>query len=393
MTETVLDELAPEMIGMVNFPSFEKLFEFIGKKAKDERIIFFIDEYPYLAKQCPYITSLLQKIVDKTWKNTKLYFVICGSLVSFMKDEVLAESAPLHGRASFELKLQPFNYRDTAEFVQLYSPEEKAIVYGLTNGVAKYIELFNDQKTLERNIIDEYFAFGGYFTEELVKTIVANEKQNPALYNSIVSAIATGHTKNSEIASYVGMDDISYPLKMLQKAEIIEKRIGKNPYYVLNDSMLVFWFRYVNRVISLINIGKGEKYYHESVSGQLHNFMGNVFEKICKEYLFIKSGEDGYPMITEINNFQKTILDNTGKPKQIEIDILGTYEKDVLLIGECKFKNEKVDKETFESFLEKTRYIKSKTPLLCMFSLSGYTDYVKENANGVILLTIDDLYR
>ena len=180
---------------------------------------------------------------------------------------------------------------------------------------------------------------------------------------------------------------------MLQKAEIIEKRIGKNPYYVLNDSMLVFWFRYVNRVISLINIGKGEKYYHESVSGQLHNFMGNVFEKICKEYLFIKSGEDGYPMITEINNFQKTILDNTGKPKQIEIDILGTYEKDVLLIGECKFKNEKVDKETFESFLEKTRYIKSKTPLLCMFSLSGYTDYVKENANGVILLTIDDLYR
>jgi predicted helicase len=121
--------------------------------------------------------------------------------------------------------------------------------------------------------------------------------------------------------------------------------------------------------------------------------MGNVFEKICKEYLFIKSGEDGYPMITEINNFQKTILDNTGKPKQIEIDILGTYEKDVLLIGECKFKNEKVDKETFESFLEKTRYIKSKTPLLCMFSLSGYTDYVKENANGVILLTIDDLYR
>lgn len=277
--------------------------------------------------------------------------------------------------------------------MQLYSPEEKAIVYGLTNGVAKYIELFNDQKTLERNIIDEYFAFGGYFTEELVKTIVANEKQNPALYNSIVSAIATGHTKNSEIASYVGMDDISYPLKMLQKAEIIEKRIGKNPYYVLNDSMLVFWFRYVNRVISLINIGKGEKYYHESVSGQLHNFMGNVFEKICKEYLFIKSGEDGYPMITEINNFQKTILDNTGKPKQIEIDILGTYEKDVLLIGECKFKNEKVDKETFESFLEKTRYIKSKTPLLCMFSLSGYTDYVKENANGVILLTIDDLYR
>jgi hypothetical protein len=229
MTETVLDSLAPELIGMVEFPNFEKLFEFIGNKSKDERIIFFIDEYPYLAKQCPYINSVLQKVIDLVWKKTKLYFVICGSLVAFMKDEVLAESAPLHGRASLELKLQPFNYLDTAEFVPGYTPEEKAIVYGLTNGVAKYIEQFDDSKPLEKNIIDEYFSFGGYFTEEQVKTVITNEKQNPALYNSIVSAIATGHTKNSEIASCVGMDDITYPLKVLQKAEIIEKRVAKGP--------------------------------------------------------------------------------------------------------------------------------------------------------------------
>lgn len=56
------------------------------------------------------------------------------------------------------------------------------------------------------------------------------------------------------------------------------------------------------------------------------------------------------------------------------------------------FLNEKVDKETFEIFLEKAHYIKSKKPLLCMFSLKGYTDYVKENADGVLLLTIEDLY-
>ena len=155
MTETVLSELAPDMVGMVAFSGFEKLFDFIGNKAKKARVIFFIDEYPYLAKQCPYIQSVLQKVIDTMWKNTNLFFVICGSLVAFMKDEVLAESAPLHGRASSELRLQPFNYLDTAEFVQKYSLEEKAIVYGLTNGVAKYIEQFDDGKSLEKNIIDE----------------------------------------------------------------------------------------------------------------------------------------------------------------------------------------------------------------------------------------------
>ena len=393
MTETVLSELAPDLIGMMEFPNFEKLFEFVGNRAKDERIVFFIDEYPYLAKQCPYIQSVLQKIVDVMWKKTKLFFVICGSLVAFMKDEVLAEAAPLHGRATSELRLQPFNYRDTAEFVKSYSSEEKAIVYGLTNGVAKYIEQFHEEKPLERNIIDEFFSFGGYFTEEQVKTVVTGERQNPALYTSVVSAIATGHTRNSEIASCVGTDDITYALKMLQKAEIIEKRVGKRPYYVLNDSMLSFWFKYVNRAVSIINAGKGEKYYQASVSENLHDFMSSVFEKMCKEYLLMKAGDEGYPMITEIENFQKSILDVDGKQRQIEVDIIGKDGNDVLIIGECKFRNEKIDKETFETFLEKAHCIKGRKPLLCMFSLGGYTDYVKENNNGVRLLTIEDLYK
>jgi hypothetical protein len=309
-----------------------------------------------------------------------------------MKDEVLAESAPLYGRASLEFKLQPFNYLDTAKFVPRYTPEEKAIVYGLTNGVAKYIEQFDDSKPLEKNIIEEYFSFGGYFTEEQVKTVITNEKQNPALYNSIVSAIATGHTKNSEIASCVGMDDITYPLKVLQKAEIIEKRVAKGPYYVLNDTMLVFWFKYVNRAISLINVGKGEKYYIDSVSKQLHDFMGGVFEKMCKEYLFMKVGEDKYPIITEIDNYQKTVFDDEGKKKQIEVDILGKNGKEIQVIVECKFQSEKVDKVTFDCFLEKVHYINAKKTLVCMFSLAGYTEYVKENAGDVLLLTIDDLY-
>ena len=45
-----------------------------------------------------------------------------------MKDEVLAESAPLHGRVTMEFRLQPFNYLDTAEFIPGYSSEEKAIL-------------------------------------------------------------------------------------------------------------------------------------------------------------------------------------------------------------------------------------------------------------------------
>ena len=163
-------------------------------------------------------------VIDTNWKKGNLFFILCGSLVSFMKDEGLSLSAPLHGRCDLELKLNPFNYLETAEFLEGYTFEEKAICYGLSNGVAKYIEQFNPKKTLKENIIEEFYSIGGYFSEEQIKTSVSSERQNPALYNSIVSAVATGHTKNSEIATCVGVDDLTYPLKVLVNAEIFEKR-------------------------------------------------------------------------------------------------------------------------------------------------------------------------
>lgn len=392
LTESVLASLAPELLGEISFNSFEKLFEFVGKRAEKERVIFFIDEYPYLVKECPYIQSVLQKEIDTNWKKGNLFFIICGSLVSFMKDEVLAESAPLHGRSDLELKLHPFNYIETADFLDSYTNEEKAIYYGLTNGVAKYIEQFDTALSLEENIVNQFYSIGGYFSEEQIKTVITNERQSPALYNSIISAIATGHTKNNEIATYVGASDITYPLKILTNAEILERRMSKKPYYVLNDSMLEFWFRYVNRATSLINAEKGSAYYHSEVKSHLHDFMGKIFEKMAREYLMIHAGADNFPLLTEITDCQMTVIDEDNKTKQIEIDLLGKNAKKILLVGECKFKNTQFDKTEYEKLLDKIKYVPTSNPMICIFSLSGFSEYVKENAKNCKLIGIDDMY-
>lgn len=392
LTESVLSALAPDLLGTVTFNSFEKLFDFIGKQAVKKRIIFFIDEYPYLAKQCPYIQSVLQKQIDTNWKKGKMFFIICGSLVSFMKDEVLAESAPLHGRSDLELKLRPFNYLETADFLVPYSNEEKAICYGLTNGVAKYIEQIDTNLSLEENIINQFYSIGGYFSDEQIKTVITNERQSPALYNSIISAVATGHTKNSEIASCVGSDDITYPLKVLTNAEILEKRMSKKPYYVLNDSMLEFWFRYVNRATSLINAEKGSLYYLSEVREHIHDFMGKIFEKMAKEYLMFHAGTGDFPLLTEVTDYQTSVIDEDKKQKQIEIDLLGKNAKNILLVGECKFKKSQFDKVEYEKLMDKIKYLPVSNPLVCIFSLSGFSDYVKENAQNCKLIGIDDMY-
>ena len=154
----VLENLAPSLSGKIKFESFDSVFDFITEKAGKEKLVFVIDEYPYLAKSCPYMNSLLQKYIDHDWKNTNLFLVLLGSLISFMREDVLGQNAPLHGRANLEMKLNPFDYKETALFVPSYTEEEKAIVYGLTGGVAKYLEQFDDSVSLNHNIEKLFFS-------------------------------------------------------------------------------------------------------------------------------------------------------------------------------------------------------------------------------------------
>lgn len=392
MGNDVLESLAPNLSGKINFDSFDSIFDFIADEAANQRIVFVIDEYPYLAKSCPYMNSLLQKYIDHKWKKTNLYFILLGSLVSFMTDDVLGSSAPLHGRANIEFKIKPFDYKDTARFVPNYNAEEKAIVYGLTGGIAKYLEQFDRGLSLDQNIEALFFSRNAFFSEEQIKTLVTSEKSNPVAYNSIIDTIAKGKTKYNEIQSATGMSDISFCLKNLISAEIVERRETPKPYYVIADSMINFYFRYVAPGASLINSGKGKIYYKQKVKQNLHEFMGSVFEKMAKEYILANVGSKKIPcFVTNIVEYQNSV--KIGKEvKSVEIDLLGMDGKKYVLAGECKFKSEKFGKEDLEIFQEKTNCLSAPNLKAILFSLSGFTDYVVKNAKGCALVPLAKMY-
>lgn len=393
MSEVVLSALAPNLLGSVSFESFEKVFDFIGKEAVTERVIFLIDEYPYLAKECRHMNSLLQRFVDHEWGQTQLFLILCGSLVSFMRESVLGEGAPLHGRSTLELKLQPMSYRDSASFVPRYSREEQAIVYGLTGGVPKYLEQFDDGKTLDENIASQFFSNAGYFTEEQVQTLVTADRSSPAAFNAIISSVAAGHTKYSEIAADAGGGDISYYLRSLVSADILEKRSSKGkPYYVLRDGMVSFWFKYVSRAQSLINAGRGEQYYSQVVKERLHDYMGPVFEQMARQYLFEHMGTEELPFFaTEIEELQTSVKDGEGAIRQIELDLVAKEGKRVVLVGECKFRNQSFDRGELGKLREKIDLLPVRAPAVALFSLGGFTPDVL--AEDVLAVDLEAMYR
>ena len=67
------------------FDDWEMAFKYIGEKTSSRRLLFIIDEFPYLAESNPDILSVLQHAIDHQWKDRMLFLMLCGSTMGFME--------------------------------------------------------------------------------------------------------------------------------------------------------------------------------------------------------------------------------------------------------------------------------------------------------------------
>lgn len=127
------------------FISFQDALEFVFKLAQKKRVILVIDEYPYVAKASKSLDSTLQLLIDKYRDISKLFLILCGSSMSYMEDHVLAYKAPLYGRRTVQLKVQPFEFSEACKHFTKFLAEDKALAYGIVGGTPQYLwsELLN----------------------------------------------------------------------------------------------------------------------------------------------------------------------------------------------------------------------------------------------------------
>ena len=128
-----------ESLGNVVFPTMDDLLSFVRSHLPKEKLVFVIDEFPQMVEKEEGLLSVFQKFIDHEWREANLFLILCGSAFSFMKNKVLSEKSPVFGRRSMRLELIPLSYQEAALFVPEYSLEEKAIVYGITGGIPRYL--------------------------------------------------------------------------------------------------------------------------------------------------------------------------------------------------------------------------------------------------------------
>ena len=382
------------------YQSFDAAFAEITRMAEEERLVFVIDEYPYLAKANKSISSRLQNIIDHTWKNGKLFLILCGSSMSFMEYQVLGYESPLYGRRTGQFKIQALTYKEMTAFNPDLTDEQQAFIYGITGGIPHYINKLDVDGDVDEALKENLFNTSSYLYEE-PENLLKQELREPAIYNSVITAVASGASHSNEIATKVGIEapicakylKVLLDLGILVKETPITEKAGKKTIYAIGDNFFRFWYRFVPQNTSAISAGKIERIYDPIIKKHYPDYMGLIFEQMCREYLFLYA-EDVPVVLSDIGQWWGT--DSKAK-KEVQIDIVGTpVEGNEYIIGSCKYRNAPVGVDELELLKQyEDVFGKGDKYHYYIFSKSGFTQGLQELANKgeVRLVTLREMYQ
>ena len=383
-----------------SFLSFQAALEYVFQLAEKERLVLAIDEYPYVARSSESFASTIQLLIDKYKDHSKLMLILCGSSMSYMEDHVLSYKAPLYGRRTAQMKIQPFDFFDTCQYFCNFSDEDRALVYGMVGGTPQYLLQMDDRLTIEENMKNTFLNPNSFLFEE-PENLLKQEVREPALYNAIITAIATGSSRVAEISTKVGEQSsvCTNYLKNLMALGLIQKetpygeKTSRKSIYSINDNMFRFWYRFIPENNSIIVRGATNLAY-KRIEPHLSDYMGKVFEEICKQYLWKLLLDGNCPI--EFNDLGRWWGTNPSTHNQEEIDIMGDKDKNTALFGECKWTNQKVDTGILETLLKRSQLFHYSKIQLYLFAKTGFTEGCKalaEKMGNVALVTYDDMLK
>ena len=335
-SERLAEVFNDELLRKNPFQSWDAFFEYLHQRSKEERLIFVIDEFPYLVKGDKALPSILQEYWDMKLSEGRIFLIICGSSVSMM-ERLLGYKSPLYGRRTGQLRLRPLDFFSAREFLPGYSIEEFVNAYGILGGTPAYLLEFSDERGFRENL-GNYFRPDSFLYGDAL-FILREELEEPRNYFAIMEAIARGKTSLGEIMTETGLERalIGKYLSVLIELELVRREVpvtasrkSRKGRYYINDPYFAFWFRYVHPNSDLIETGQGELLV-DLVMDDLPAYIGAVFEDVAGQFLLRLNRTGKLPFrFTKLGRWWH-------KGEEIDLVALNEREKKALFV-EVKWK-------------------------------------------------------
>ena len=407
-SEKLLKENIPAASYIKEFSDWETaLKSVLDLPYGDEKKLLIIDEFPYMCRGNESIPSVLQNLWDELFKDENVMIVLCGSAMSFIEKELLAEKNPLYGRATGIYKMEAMSFYDAVQFFPNYTDRDKIIAYSILGGIPHYLRQFDADLPLEENIKRNILTKGCVLYSE-VEFLLRQELRETPLYNSIIEAVALGNTKLNDISVKSLVDDTSKTsvyLKNLIELEIVKREFSVNDgtkerantnrgLYRLTDNFFRFWYAFVFTNYSELESGDADGVFEYAIKPNLHEFASFAFEDVCREYVrkMQRNGKLPFRYQRMGRWWGKTTVRRKDKTEvqETEIDLLAVSQKaDQYLVGECKFKGRPFGFTEYLDTSAKLSQQKEKAEFFYyLFSESGFDDNLTAEAEKDEHLTL-----
>lgn len=367
------------------FATFEDAFNHVFHLAKERRLLFVIDEYPYLANSEKSVSSVLQHFIDRQKNDSQLFLILCGSSMSFMEHQVLGYKSPLYGRRTAQIKVEPFRIGQAAKLLDGASPEDVVAWYGVVGGVPLYLSQYDTSLTLQDNLAAKVLRPDSFLYGE-PDAFLQQEMRDPANYNAIIQAIAAGACRISEIADVTGIPTTSLPayikslceLGIIKKNDPVVKAKRKRGRYEIADNLFRFWYRFIPRYLTPLQVGREKEIARLICTDHLSTFLGPAFEQVCRQWVVDHSGTSDIPLVLDIGSWWGTDPESR---EEADIDIVALCDDGSMVVGECKWHNSQVGPSVVKTLEHRSRLVKGDgVQHLFVFSKSGFTKACKETA-------------
>lgn len=377
------------------FKDMEQLLQFLFKRSKQEPLILVLDEYPYLRENAKGLDSILQSVIDSNKDTSHMKLIICGSYVDTMK-ALLARQNPMYGRIDLTISLKPMDYYDSALFYPSFSDEDKVRLFSVFGGIPYYNRLIDSKKSIRENVID-LIASPGARLENEISMYLNSEISKITNANEVFEALAKGSSRykdlldQSNVSSGPALVDILDKLIQMdlvaKEAPINNENNRKKSGYFISDNLSLFYYKYIFRNISRMNIMDPDVFYDKYIADDFETkYVPKIFETICKQYL-IRRNRKGL-MEEPFEKIGKYYYDDPVEKKNGKFDIV-TQDDRGYIFYEAKFRKDPVTESMVQNEIRQV----TQTGLNCykygFFSRSGFLCDQEENQ---ILIELKELY-
>ncbi|GLX00329.1 ATP-binding protein [Microtetraspora sp. NBRC 16547] len=399
----------------VSFPSWREALEELFRLGENRAVPVIIDEFPYLVNASPGLPSYLQQALSPLGfakEHTRTRMILCGSALTTMA-QLLGGGAPLRGRASMELVVRPFRYREAAAFWQVsHDPELAFRLHALVGGTPAYLEMSGGSAPSSAAEFDEWVArrllnpASAMFREGGLLLREESSIADPTSYAATLAALCAGNHRRSEIASALGRPSsaLGHLLSGLRDIGLIDQIDDalreKRSVYRIAEPVVRFHQLLIQRHEPALVIGRASQVWAgnaDTVAGKIY---GPHFEDLAREWCFEHA--DPGTLGGMAARVRPTEIACREHRQGHEIDIVVTESPSfaaerITAIGEAKGTSTAMDVPHLER-LEHLRGLLPAAkvgplPKLLLFSRSGFTDALRRVADARADIELVDLAR